>query len=80
MALESLRKCDEIAQVDFARKLGISKAHLCDLEKGRRFASPGRAAKFAKALGHPPEYFVKLALQDLMRADGLKLSVEVYAA
>jgi DNA-binding XRE family transcriptional regulator len=28
--------CDEISQTDFAKKLGVSKAHLCDIEKGRR--------------------------------------------
>jgi transcriptional regulator with XRE-family HTH domain len=80
MALEALRKADEISQVTFAKSLGISKAHLCDIEKGRRLVSPGRAAKFAKVLRHPPEYFVKLALEDLMREEGLELKIEVRAA
>lgn len=80
MALEALRKSDETSQVAFAKILGISKAHLCDIEKGRRLVGPGRAAKFAMLLGHPPEYFVKLALEDLMRDEGLKLKVEVRAA
>jgi transcriptional regulator with XRE-family HTH domain len=60
--LESIREGEEISQVAFAKKLKISKAHLCDLEKGRRLPSPSRAAKFAKILGYSPERFVKVTL------------------
>ena len=52
--LWALRKCDEIPQTTFAKNLGISKQHLCDIEKGRKFVTPARAALFAKKLGHPP--------------------------
>jgi len=34
--IESIRKADEISQVELAKKMQISKAHLCDIEKGRR--------------------------------------------
>ena len=34
--LYSIRMGDEISQVDFAKKLGISKTQLCDIEKDRR--------------------------------------------
>ena len=51
--IEAMRQAEEMSQVDFAKKLGISKQHLCDIEKGRKFVSPERAAKFAKILGHP---------------------------
>ena len=31
----SLRECDEVSQAEFARRLGVSRSHLCDVEKGR---------------------------------------------
>ena len=33
--LESLRMGEEMSQVTFSRKLGVSPSHLCDIEKGR---------------------------------------------
>jgi transcriptional regulator with XRE-family HTH domain len=80
MALEGIRKGEEMSQGEFAKKIGISQQKLCDLEKGRRHVSPKRAAQFAKKLGHPVEVFVKLALQDQVNQDGLKLKVSVEAA
>ncbi len=64
----------------FAKKLRVSRQYLCDVEKGRRRVSPEQAAKFAKAFGHPPNVLVRLALQDAVRASGLKLKVSVEAA
>ena len=80
MALEALRGLYDESQVSFAKKLGVSRAYLCDVEKGRRLVSPGKAAQFAKAIGHPPEYFVQLALDDLFKSEGLKLKAFVKAA
>ncbi len=79
-ALACVRRLEEISQVDFAKKLGISKAHLCDLEKGRRSLTAGRAGNLAKRMGHPPALWVKLAIQDQINRSGLKLIVEVTAA
>ena len=64
----------------FAKKLGVSASHLCDIEKGRKVVSPERAAKFAKILGRSAEQFVRLSLQELIDEAGLKMSVEVKAA
>ena len=79
-ALEAIRTTMDLSQVDFSKKIGISKANLCDIEKGRRFVSPDKAAEFARRLGHPVTTFVKLSLQDQLRRAGLKLKVEVKAA
>jgi transcriptional regulator with XRE-family HTH domain len=78
--LEAMRQAEEMSQVDFARKLGISKQQLCDIEKRRKSVSPQRAAKFAKILGHSEKSFVALALQDILNQNGLKLTVSVEAA
>ncbi len=77
--IEAMRQAEEMSQVEFAKKLGISKQHLCDIEKGRKFVSPERAARFAKLLGHSEQSFVALALQDIVNQGGLKLKVSVEA-
>ncbi len=78
--LESIRLGEEMSQASFARKLGISPSHLCDIEKGRKVVSPERAARFARTLGRSPEQFVRLSLQGLVDEAGLKMKVNVAAA
>ena len=48
LALEGLRRGEELSQSEFARKLGLSSQKLCDIEKGRRHVRPERAAAFAR--------------------------------
>ena len=79
-ALSGLREADEQSLAEFARILGVSRSHLCDIEQGRRAVSPERAARLAGALGQNEAQFVRLALQDQVRGAGLKLTVEVKAA
>lgn len=79
-AMESIRKGEELSQDECARKLGISKSHLCDVEKGRKTVSPERAAKWARVLGYPESVMVQLALQGELDAAGLKYRVEIEAA
>ncbi len=79
-AVDALRLRDKITQSSLARKIGISRQYLCDIEKGRRLVSPEQAARIAKAFGHPPHVLVQLALQDSVRESGLKLKVTVEAA
>ena len=78
--IESLREGEGMSQAAFARKLGVSPSHLCDIEKGRKVVSPERAARFAKVLGRSREQFVRLSLQELVDEAGLKMKVNVDAA
>lgn len=78
--MQSTRLCEETSQADFARKLGISRARLCDIEKGRRLVRPERAAMFARKLGYPQQYWVEIVLQDQLNASGLKFNVIIEAA
>ena len=78
--LEAIRLGDGISQVAFARKLGITRAQLCDIEKGRKRVRPERAARFAKILGYAEKSFVELALQDLLTEAGMSFKVRVDAA
>jgi antitoxin HigA-1 len=79
-AMEAIRLGDELSLATFAKKLGISRANLCDIEKGRKMVSPERAARFAKVLGYGQRQFVRLALQDQLKHAGLKFRVELEAA
>jgi len=76
----SIREGEEMSQVDFAKKLGISKSHLCDIEKGRKPISAARAAELARILGYSEKQFVQLAMQDAMARAGLNYRVKVEAA
>lgn len=78
--LLSIRQGEEMTQIEFAKKLGISKQYLCDVEHGRRFISPKMAESFATTLGYSPEHFVRLCLQDMMDRDDLHLVVSVKVA
>jgi transcriptional regulator with XRE-family HTH domain len=73
----AIRQSDEIAQVDFASKLKITKQHLCDIEYERKSVSPKLAARYAQILGYSKEQFIRLALQDLIDRDGLNVEVEI---
>ena len=78
--LWSIRECDEITQIAFADKLGISRQYLCDIEHHRRGLSPEMAAKFAKKLGYSEEQFIRLAIQDELDRVGLPFDVEIKRA
>ena len=75
--LRATREGEAMSQQDFARKLGLSKSHLCDIEAGRKAVSPERAASFARTLGYPVIQYVQLALQDLLNRGRLAFDVEL---
>ncbi|OGL47464.1 MAG: hypothetical protein A2161_17190 [Candidatus Schekmanbacteria bacterium RBG_13_48_7] len=77
---QSLSRDNWAWMIDFAEILGISKSHLCDIEKGRKTVSPERAARFAEILGYAPDQFVRLSLQSMLDEAGLKMKVDIKAA
>ena len=46
--IESIRLADEVSEAGLARRVAISRANLCDIEKGRRPVRTERAAQFAR--------------------------------
>jgi transcriptional regulator with XRE-family HTH domain len=78
--IASVRVADEIPQAELARRVGISRANLCDIEKGRRSVTVKRAAQFARILGYSVNQFVAVALEDQLRKAGLKVQVRLEAA
>lgn len=78
--LAAFRESEGLSQAEYARKLGLSRANLCDLEKGRKLISPERAAKLAKKLGVPEKVLIQLSIQDSLFIAKLKYVVELKAA
>lgn len=79
-AIRAIRQCDDIKQVDFAKKLGVAKSYLSDLENDRKEVSPRKAAEFAKILKTSEKQFVRLAIQDMLERQGLHYEVQLAAA
>jgi transcriptional regulator with XRE-family HTH domain len=75
--ISSWRLSEELSQKEFAKKLGISAANLCDIEKGRKGVSIFRATEIAKKIGYSPTVLVELALQEQIDSSGLDFSVIV---
>jgi transcriptional regulator with XRE-family HTH domain len=75
--LYSFRLTTNDTQVEMAKKLGICKQELCNIEKGRKLVSVERAKSFALALDMPPRTFAKYALQDQLTAAGIEGEVEI---
>jgi transcriptional regulator with XRE-family HTH domain len=75
--LESYRLSEDQSQKKFALFLGMSQQSLCDLEKGRKIPSADRAAKIAKKLKEPKDFWIKLALQDTLRSQNLHYEVSL---
>jgi len=75
--LTAWREAEGMTQTQFARKLSLSSANLCDLEQGRRIPSPRRAKKIARKLGLPEKGIVALALEDSLQREGMKYAVEL---
>ena len=75
--LQSWRESEGLTQSQFAKKLGLSSANLCDLEHSRRIPSPDRARRIAKKLGLPEKGLVALAVEDILHREGMNYSVEL---
>lgn len=78
--IASLRKTDDISQVTLAKKMKISKAYLCDIEKGRRHPTLEKAIEFAKVMGYSPIQFASRVLEDQARAAGLNVNIHLEVA
>jgi transcriptional regulator with XRE-family HTH domain len=75
--LSTWRASEDLSLKEFGKKIGFSVANLCDIEKGRKGVSPGKAERIAKAIGVPPALLVRLAIEESLKAAGLKYRVEV---
>jgi len=75
--LRVARQSMELTQTEMAKRLGIARGTLCDIEKGRQTVTPTLAAKIAKTAGLSVAVAVQACLQDQVRKAGLKHTVKL---
>jgi DNA-binding XRE family transcriptional regulator len=75
--LKSHREGEELSQVEMAKKLGLSKQSLNDLENGRKIPSIKRAVHIAKKIGLLEDLMIQLVLQDQVDREHLNVRVTV---
>lgn len=73
--IRSIRISDEISQVALAKKIGVSKQFLSDVEHNRKEVGISFAKKVSKALGYSIEPFIELLIRDQLRRQKLKYVV-----
>ncbi len=67
--LRQYRQEHDLTQTELASLLNVSSATLCDLELGRKVASPRRALSIACRLGLSEPEVLQLVLTDLLRRE-----------
>lgn len=78
--VRSLRMSDEISQVELAKKIGISKQFLSDVEHNRKDVGIEFAKKTADALGYSVVPLIELLIRDQLRRQHLNYIVELKEA
>jgi transcriptional regulator with XRE-family HTH domain len=77
--LRSWRIGEEMSQTELAALLKISRANVCDMEKGRKIPSASRAIKIARKLGMVEARAVELVLRDMLRKERIHMTISVAA-
>ena len=72
-----IRTTLNLTQVKMAKKLGISKAALCEIEKGRTLVSVRAAVRYAKKAGFSTIVALEACLQDQLRKANIKKRVRI---
>lgn len=72
-----IRTTLELSQVEMARKLRISKAALCEIEKGRTLVSPLAAIRYAKKAGFSETVALEACFQDQLRKAKVRKRVRI---
>ena len=66
-----------LTQEEFGKKIGLSRAGVCDIEKGRQLVSTHLAVKVARKSGLPEKIALQACLQDLVSKAGSEAKVDV---
>lgn len=78
--IRSLRTSDEISQVELAKKIGVSKQFLSDVEHNRKEVGIGFAKKISATLGYSIEPLLELLIRDQLKRQRLNYIVELKKA
>ena len=77
--VSALRMFEGLSQAELARKLGLRRGVVCDLEADRRVLMPAQASQIAKALGYDEEVIIGFAVEDWLAREGLAFEVALSA-
>lgn len=75
--IRSIRLAEQTKPAPFSRAMGVSVPYLNDLERDLKIVKPGKAYEWAELLNYPPQEFVRLALQDELRREGIEFEVRL---
>ncbi|HND86180.1 MAG TPA: helix-turn-helix transcriptional regulator [Pseudobdellovibrionaceae bacterium] len=75
-----IRTTLDLSQVEMAKRLKISKAALCEIEKGRTLVSPKAAVRYAKKAGFSQTVALEACLQDQLRKANIRKRVRIEEA
>lgn len=67
----------DLSQSEMAKKLGLSKSALCEIEKGRTLVSAQTAVKYAKKSGFSVTLALEACLQDQLNKAKIKKRVYI---
>ena len=72
-----IRTTLDLSQAAMAKKLGISRAALCEIEKGRTLVAPQTAIRYAKKAGFSITLALESCLQDQLRKVNIRNRVRI---
>ncbi len=75
--LRAARSSLDFTQEEMAKKLGVTKSVISDIERGRQLVSPSLALKIAKKAKLSETIAVKLCLQGPLDRAKIKMQVDV---
>ena len=78
--VRSLRLSDGITQVELAKRVGVSKQFLSDVEYNRKDVGISFAKKISEALEYSIEPLIELLIRDQLRRQHLNYTVELKKA
>ena len=79
MFLRVARTSLGLSQAELARRLGVSRGTLCDIEKGRQLVSPSLAVRIARKAGLSEKLALETCFQDQLRRARIKMRVTLVA-
>lgn len=80
MFLRVARSSLDLTQTQMAKKLGMARGTLCDIEKGRQLVSPSLARKIAKKAKLSEAIAIKSCFQDQLKKAKINMKIEVIAS
>jgi len=78
--IRSLRKSDNISQIELAKKLNVSKQFLSDIEHNRKEVGISFAKKVSSVLGYSIEPLLELLIKQQLKRQRLNYIVEIKKA